>query len=105
MYRATTPKHYFLFKEIDPRELRSILITYVQNNKIVFEKNKSDLIFDETTEDGWTMHLDLTQEEANLFSRGTAQVQLRVVDQNGQVFASDPDRFSIDDVLNDEVLQ
>ena len=111
MYRATTPKHTFIF-EVDPEEMfEQILITYVQNGEIILEKEKSDLTF---SDDGcgcgcnkYSASLELSQEEANLFSaesRSTATVQVRVRTYDGHVFASDEKHISVKNVLNDEVL-
>ncbi len=49
----------------------------------------------------------MTQEEANTFLSGPgkqATVQVRVKTSTGEVLASDKKTFSVQDVLNDEVL-
>ena len=42
MIRATTPKQVFTFEQ-NPNIFEKILITYAQNDKIILEKEKSDL--------------------------------------------------------------
>lgn len=111
MYRATTPKHTFIF-DVDPAEtFDKILITYAQNGKIILEKNKEELSFSETMNEccgrQYTASLELTQEETNMFSagsRGVVSIQVRVRTYDGQVLASDEKHISVKNVLNDEVL-
>jgi len=115
MYRGTTPTHKFCFGTTDPNNFKEILITYVQNDTIVLEKRKEDLVItseDVTSGEEIVTHyratITLTQEEANAFSRdpvGTVSVQLRAIDYEGNVMASNKMRFSVLDVLNDEVLE
>lgn len=109
MYRATTPKHTFIF-DVDPNEtFKTILITYGQDNTIILEKDKSDLSFTETTDcKGKTVYeasLRLSQEETNFFNPNkTVSVQVRVLTYNDEALASDKITVSVKDVLNDEVL-
>ena len=113
MYRATTPMHNFCFGEVDPNDFKTILITYVQNDKIVLEKNKDDLTIITEDVDGETHYhasLKLSQEETLLFSSkpgqsGTVSIQVRACDFDGNVVASDIVKVSLLDVLNDEVLE
>lgn len=111
MYRATTPKHVFLF-EVNPEEsFERILITYSQSDRIVLEKEKSDLEFEQTTDchnnPVWSASYRLTQEETKLFSPNPGnqvKVQIRVLTYAGEAMASDKKTLSVQDVLNDEVL-
>ena len=111
MYRATTPKHVFIF-ESNPEELfERILITYSQNDRIVLEKGKPDLTFEQTTDchndSVWAASYRLTQEETKLFSAtpgSQVKVQIRVLTYAGEAMASDKKTLSVQDVLNDEVL-
>lgn len=111
MYRATTPTHYFCFGESNPKSFKSILITYVQNDKIILEKTKADLTFGTKVVDEETKYyasVQLTQEETKLFSakpNASVSVQIRAVDQSDTVVASCKDKISVLDVLNDEVLE
>ena len=115
MYRGTTPTHKFCFGETDPNLFKEILVTYVQNDEIVLEKRKEDLVItseDITSGEKTVTHyhatVRLTQEEANAFSadpKSTVSIQLRAIDTAGNVMASNKMRFSVLDVLNDEVLE
>lgn len=115
MYRGTTPTHKFCFGTTDPNDFKDILITYVQNDTIVLEKRKEDLVITseeitsgEETVTHYHATITLTQEEANAFSRdpvGTVSVQVRAIDFDGNVMASNKMHFSVLDVLNDEVLE
>ena len=111
MIRATTPKQVFIF-ETNPSEFEKILITYVQNDSIVLEKQKSDLTVDPVTNPsdkvvGYAAWFRMTQEETKRFLSGPGKqvsVQVRVKTPSGEVLASDKKTFSVQNVLNDEVL-
>ena len=111
MIRATTPKQIFTFEQ-DPSEFTKILITYVQNDKIILEKEKDDLTIEPVYNPsekivGYAAWFRMTQEEANMFLSGPgkqATVQVRVKTSMGEVLASEKKTFSVQDVLNDEVL-
>jgi len=110
MYRATTPKHIFVFED-DPRvTFKQILITYAQDDQIVLEKGKDDLVVTEAEGcDGATVYeaaLRLTQEETNLFNnRSAVKVQIRAMTYMDEVIASERMTVSVHDVLNDEVME
>ena len=112
MIRATTPKHIFYF-ETDPSVYSRILITYAQNGRTVLEKEKDDLTIEQTTapcdqtRTVFAAWFRLTQEEANKFQAGPGNqvsVQVRVLTTSNEALASDKKTFSVQDVLNDEVL-
>ena len=112
MIRATTPRHVFYF-QIDPQEnFKRILISYMQNGKIVLEKEKEDLTFGEepvTTDCGetaYTAWCRLTQNECNLFkaNEGPVTLQIRVLTYEDEALATVKRSIQVVDVLNDEVL-
>ena len=109
MYRATTPKHIFYFN-VDPDESFSeILITYAQSGRIILEKHKSDLSFDEDKPGQYRKYgawFRLTQQEANLFSdcEDDCEIQVRVKTNSGEVVAGPIQKIPVHMVLNDEVL-
>lgn len=111
MIRATTPKHVFTFEQ-DPSQYSKILITYAQNNHVVLEKGKEDLTFEPIVNPsekvvGYAAWFRLSQEEANRFEAGPGRqvsVQVRVLTTGNEALASDKKTFSVQDVLNDEVL-
>ena len=115
MYRGTTPTHKFCFGEVNPDDFKEILITYSQNEVIIMEKHKQDLVItseevpsNEETITHYHATIRLTQEEANLFNgdRGKpVYIQLRAIDYFGNVSASNKMQVSVLDVLNDEVLE
>ena len=107
MIRATTPKHSFRFKDYNPEEFKTILITYSQGDSIILEKEKTDLSF-ETSEDGkYVAWFRMTQDEANMFkARGVKQVsvQIRALTIEDHALASDICKFNVEDVLDDRIL-
>jgi len=111
MYRATTPLHVFTF-DVDLSEYPRVFIVYAQGDKIILRKRKEDLTFEShVTDTGltkYTASLKLSQEEANKFKTyyGTkVSVQVRVLDDDGNAYASEIRSFPLKDVLVDEVLK
>ena len=115
MYRATTPTHKFCFGKVNPDLFKEILITYAQNDAIVLEKKKQDLVITsedvpvgDITETHYRAELKLTQEETNLFTvehGNNITIQIRAIDNYENVSASNKIKVSLQDVLNDEVLE
>lgn len=110
MYRATTPTHKFCFGNVNPEDFKTILITYAQSDKIVFEKSKSDLEFTSEEYEGETHYhasVKLSQEETSMFSAKSniVSIQIRASDYDGNVIASNIVKIPLLDVLNDEVLE
>lgn len=111
MFRATTPKHIFIFT-VDPTLFSRILITYAQNGNIILEKTKDDLevkeIYNSRTRNReWYAWFYLTQEETNLFNatkNKTIQLQIRILTTEGEALASEIYSIEVRNVLNDEVL-
>ena len=100
MYRASTPTHYFtLPDEIVTSDIDELIITYAQGAETVLEKRKDDV-----TIEGKEISFRLTQEEANKFAPGSADLQIRLKMQNGTVIASKIYMIKTEDVLNDEVM-
>ena len=100
MFRASTPTHYFtLPDEIVTSDIDELIITYAQGEETVLEKRKDDV-----TIEGKEISFRLTQEEANKFAPGFADLQIRLKMQNGTVIASKIYRIKTEDVLNDEVM-
>lgn len=99
MFRASTPTHEFIL----PMELMEI----VEDVRICYEQKNEEVLL-KTLEDckveGNVLRITLTQEEANLFSHGPAQVQLRVKTKEGKVIPSDVSTVVVRDVLDDEVM-
>ena len=110
MRRATTPTHTFYFEDNPEEEFDQILITYVQNSRILLEKTKADLEFEEVTEkDGKTVYpasVQLTQEETRRFSSSIpVSVQVRALTYGKDAVASEIMALNVKDVLNSEVLE
>lgn len=121
-YRATTPKHTFVF-EVDPdATFKSILITYVQKGAAVLEKTKDDLTFEgeveiepekegDEPEVGYAASLRLTQEESKRFSDdrkcggGKVYIQVRALTMEDEAVVSDEFVMDVRDVLNDRVME
>lgn len=99
MRRASTPLHEFEIP-IDPTTISKIKLTYSQDDKIVLEKSKDDLT---NTGDEW-WRIELTQEETNLFKSDLAEVQIRVLTNEGKSIPSQIMKIYVGPVLNDEVM-
>lgn len=100
MIRGTTPTHVFQLP-IDAGTLKEVRITYKQHSKVVLEKTEADV-----TMEGRTISFVLTQEESMRFESGvTVKLQVKVLTVNGTVLASPIREFTVEDILNSEVLE
>lgn len=96
---GTTPTHYFALP-FDVSLIRSIEITYGQNGKVVLQKDERDC-----TMEGNTVSVELSQLDTFEFKGGVnVQIQLRVLDINGTVSASEIMSVSCQKCLSDGVL-
>lgn len=111
MFRATTPKHTFVF-DVDPdATFKEILVTYAQEGKVVLEKEKENMTFGEQQNDQgdteYLASLKLTQEETNLFNTRISKnvtIQVRVLTVDDEAVAFNKIQIPLHDVLNDRVL-
>ena len=128
--RGTTPYHSFILP-LTTDKIEKIYVTYFQNEKVVFEKKLGDNgveivdsnfetenanvenLNDEeinslTPSSKLTIHL--TQEDTLKFKfypaarRNIAVIQIRVLDKDGEAYASDPITERIFGVLKDGVI-
>ena len=102
MIRTTTPEHIFNFPDIDVQaEAKDLLLTYKQNDKIVFEKHLNELDVD-----GHEVRCAFTQEDTKGFVPNVpVKVQIKILTHGGDALASNIYTFSVKDVLNDEVMK
>lgn len=128
--RGTTPYHTFIVP-MASESIEEVYITYLQNNEVVLDKDKTtvtiedveletenaevndtELAEEEETEVTPTSQitLHLTQEDTLKFKfypaaeKNIAVVQLRILDTNGEAYASDPVQERIFGVLKDGVI-
>ena len=128
--RGTTPYHTFIVP-MASESIEEVYITYLQNNEVVLDKDKTtvtiedveletenaevndtELAEEEETEVAPTSQitLHLTQEDTLKFKfypaaeKNIAVVQLRILDTNGEAYASDPVQERIFGVLKDGVI-
>lgn len=99
MIRGTTPTHIFNLP-IETSTLKSVRITYEQFSRPVLEKTESDVAMD-----GKTIRLKLTQEETLKFREGVAvSFQMKVLTTDNVALATPVKTFSVEAILNEEVL-
>lgn len=108
MYRASTPLHEWLF-DIDPVEMKEILITFSQKGQIVLEKTKADMTFEPVEIKGEPRFIgrySLSQEETCLFeSKMDVEVQCRVLTYAGASLPTDIMRVPVKHVLDDRIME
>lgn len=96
---GTTPTHCFSLP-FDVSLIQAIEITYGQNGKVVLQKDERDC-----TMEGNTVSVELSQLDTFEFKGGeNVQIQLRVLDINGAVSASEIMCVSCQKCLSDGVL-
>lgn len=100
MIRGTTPTHIFNLP-VDTSTLKEVRITYEQFQRAVIEKTETDVQME-----GKTITLTLTQEETLKFKHTSkVRVQLKVLTTTGAALASPIKELSVDEILNEEVLE
>ena len=98
---GTTPVHEW-FIPFQEKDIKSLLISYGQNDLELFVKEKKDCTFSENT-----VSVQLTQKETLQFLNGTkAQAQLNVVNTNGDRFTTVCEDIDVDTrILHPEVIE
>lgn len=99
MYRGSTANFNIIIPD-DGIDVDKILVTFSQDNEIVFEKDETDM----TRTDRRVFSFTLTQEEVNAFEPNQKLVIQTRLKSGNEVFVSDRREVSVNDVLNDEVL-
>lgn len=99
MIKGTTPTHYFNIA-FDTSEIKTLEITYAQEDEIILQKHKSDCVLE-----GKRITTKLTQEETfNFDCEKRVQIQLRVVTKSGAALAAYIKNVPIYKCLSNEVL-
>ena len=127
--RGTTPYHTFIVP-LAPEQIDEVYVTYLQNGEIILDKSSSDLTIteveletenahmedyeenpsEETSNKNSQITLHLTQEDTLKFhflpaaEKNIAVVQLRILDTQGEAFASEPVQERIYGVLKEGVI-
>lgn len=97
MIRGTTPTHIFTLP-FDTSMVKTIKISYRQNNIVKLTKRNDDCVFD-----GNTVTLKLTLEDTFAFAGGACvEVRIRVLTQSGEALASNIMRVQCDACLSDD---
>ena len=97
---GTTPTHTFTLP-FDTEIIRAVEITYSQNGKVVLKKDQRDC-----TLSGNTISTKLSQLDTFEFDECShVEIQIRIMDHEESVFASDIIRVSCKKCLSDEVLR
>lgn len=100
MIRGTTPTHVFNIA-FDASELKSVRITYAQNDEVVITKETDDCKLK-----GNKITTTLTQEETlKLNCKKRVQIQLRALTKSGVSLSTLVKIVPVDKCLDNEVLQ
>ena len=100
MIRGTTPTHTFQIP-FSTNLLKEVRIIYAQAGSAIVEKNTEDCSLD-----GTDITVKLTQEETMRFSeRKIAELQLRVLLNDGNALATPVLRLDVGELLKDEIIQ
>lgn len=95
MYRGTTPINIFR-TDVDLTDASVLFITYVQNCKVILEKELSDVKIQKET-----ITVFLSQKETLLFTEGIITIQIRAKFPDGSSIASSLIRTSAKEILKD----
>lgn len=128
--RGTTPYHTFIVP-LTSQQIDEVYITYLQNGEVILDKTKNDveisdieletenahmedleeiIIEEETEPTSSQVTIHLSQEDTLKFKffpaaeKNIAVVQLRILDTDGEAYASDPVHERIYGVLKEGVI-
>lgn len=105
MYRATTPIHTFTLP-IQTSNCKEIQVTYRQGPAKVVKHYQDGVLPEGMTLDEDKVIIKLTQAETLKFCpKDPAYVQVRVLTTDDSAYASQRFKVSINNVLNEEILQ
>ena len=108
MIRATTPRHTFIFENIDPSTFKELNIYYAQQGVEILKKTKNDCAFSEKETDSsinYFVIVRLTQEETKMFkARYPVKIQIRALTEDNDAIATEEYEIPVFNVINDEVL-
>ena len=105
MYRATTPIHTFILP-IQTSNCKEIQVTYRQGPTTVVKHYQDSTLPEGMTLDEDKVIIKLTQTETLKFCpKDPAYVQVRVLTTDDSAYASQRFKVSINNVLNEEILQ
>lgn len=102
-YRVTTPTHTFILP-IDTSECSVIQVTYKQDCKSLVKKYADGVLPSGMMLDEDSVVISLTQEETKAFKVGSVEVQMRVLTNGGEAYASDIFTVGVTKVNNEEIL-
>ena len=104
MYRVTTPTHTFTLP-MNTQYLKEIQIMYKQGGLKITKHYQDGTLPSGMTLDGKKVIIKLTQEETKQFdARGNVAIQVRVLTDDDDAFASQIFTLGIDEVLNEDIL-
>lgn len=105
MYRVTTPTHTFTLPDT-ASDYEEIQITYKQRDVDIVKHYQDNTLPSGMSFDGQDVIVRLTQEETKQFKAGDkVSVQVRVLTQGADAYASKKFSVDVQPVLNDEVLE
>lgn len=103
MYRATTPLHTFTLP-MNADECRQIQVIYRQGAVKLIKDYKDHSMPSGMSFDGKNVLIKLTQEESLMFKPDFVDVQVRVMTEAEDVYASQKFKLRVDSSLSEEVL-
>ena len=99
MYRGTTPTHLFRIN-IDPTLIKTIKITYAQDDEDILSKKTEDCVVEDNI-----IVVKLTQEDTFRFkSDKLVRIQLRLLLYDGTALASRIITTTVNKCLDEEIL-
>ena len=108
MYRVTTPTHTFTLP-VQTSTCTIIRVAYRQLGTKLLKVYENGTLSEGMELDGKKVIIKLTQEETKSFNatdpKNPVYAQVRAMTEGGDVFASQQFAVSIEEVIDDEVLQ
>ena len=103
MYRVTTPTHT-LTLPINTSDCAIIQVAYQQGETKLMKVYDDGIVPDGMTLDGKKVIVRLTQAETKAFKKGKVSLQVRVLTNGGDAYASEKFAVAVLDVINEDIL-
>lgn len=95
--RGTTPTiEYILPENVSASAIKRLNVAFSQNGNLILQKSISDCVID-----GNIITVKLSQKDTLRFKKGDVSMQIRIVTNDDEAFASDEMVTSVSEILRD----
>ena len=104
MYQGTTPALTFQIAGFDATGMTPF-VSFKRGAEILTKTGNDIIIAFDKVKNASVIVVQMTQEETLSMRQGTAKVQMRFIDENGNAYATTKADLSVEDVIYKEVIK